>query len=415
MNEDEDGLVGTGPQALDILAGLASLGIAPSLREQVQQALADLTHAAGAVAADAAYPDTPGTGARVTSGASASTSTSSAKDSTLQRKIAELEQKMTMSRSIMKKLYHKNVELEKELAVARANQHGVDLVPPPTAGPGSGSSRPGTSIRPSTTASAYGAGDAGPMAQALQERDLTIRQMQQALEAARRRCSLLELQLAGGPAGGGAGPGAGLGAAGGKGVSADSLRDLLAQSALHQQKYKQIREDYNRLLNKRASTVAGGSRSTTATAVAARTLVDDLQKRLAAEVQEREAEAALYSARLYESEKALSDWYVEKRLLEEHIARLSAEVAERDKIDAEIEGCVASLLERLRAVEADNEALRARAVAAGLPVDVGGSGAGEEGDRGTRAGTPARGGAAAGAGANAHKRGSAGADVLVVR
>lgn len=75
--------------------------------------------------------------------------------------------------------------------------------------------------------------------------------MQQALEAARRRCSLLELQLAGGPAGGGAGAGrGGAGPAGGNGVSADSLRDLLAQSALHQQKYKQIREDYNRLLNK---------------------------------------------------------------------------------------------------------------------------------------------------------------------
>lgn len=119
MNEDEDGSLETGPQALDILAGLASLGIAPSLREQVQQALADLSHAAGAVAADAAYPDTPDTGARTASGSSASTSSSSAKDSTLQRKVAELEQKMTMSRSIMKKLYHKNVELEKELAVAR--------------------------------------------------------------------------------------------------------------------------------------------------------------------------------------------------------------------------------------------------------------------------------------------------------
>lgn len=43
---------------------------------------------------------------------------------------------------------------------------------------------------------------------------------------------------------------------------------------------------------------------------AARSLAAELQSRLAAEVQEREAEAALYSARLFESERATSDWRV---------------------------------------------------------------------------------------------------------
>ncbi|GIL70115.1 hypothetical protein Vretifemale_868 [Volvox reticuliferus] len=66
------------------------------------------------------------------------------------------------------------------------------------------------------------------------------------------------MQLANG-AGGGAGTSVASGSAAGKGggggmgatgVSPDSLRDMLAQSALHHQKYKQIREDYNRLLNK---------------------------------------------------------------------------------------------------------------------------------------------------------------------
>ena len=42
----------------------------------------------------------------------------------------------------------------------------------------------------------------------------------------------------------------------------------------------------------------------------ARGLVDEMQHRLAKEIQEREAEAALYSARLYESEKQMSDWCV---------------------------------------------------------------------------------------------------------
>ncbi|GFR44887.1 hypothetical protein Agub_g6231, partial [Astrephomene gubernaculifera] len=334
-----------------------------------------------------AYPD--GTDGRGATGSTPTTTgpkttASASRENVLQRKVAELEQKMAMSRSIMKKLYHKNVELEKELAIAKANSGGLDLTSPPAT---AAASRPGTSLRPPATApasSGMAAADAGLTWQALQERDLTIRQLQQALEASRRRCALLEMQLAsgntagggggaavnsgGGTGGGGRGssssmgPGAAGGGGGGGrgGVSADSLRDLVAQSALHHQKYKQIREDYNRLLYKRASALQVGSRSTSANALAARALVGELQRRLEAEVQEREAEAALYSARLYESEKAMSDWYVEKRLLQEHIARLSGEVAERDKIDGEIEGCVAAMLERLRLVEAENEALRSR-------------------------------------------------------
>lgn len=52
-----------------------------------------------------------------------------------------------------------------------------------------------------------------------------------------------------------AGVGSGRGGAGGRGgggagVSPEALKDVMVQSALHLQKYKQIRDDYNRLLNK---------------------------------------------------------------------------------------------------------------------------------------------------------------------
>ena len=40
----------------------------------------------------------------------------------------------------------------------------------------------------------------------------------------------------------------------------------------------------------------------------ARQVVEEVQARLVAEVRERDAEAALYSARLYESERQASDW-----------------------------------------------------------------------------------------------------------
>lgn len=57
-------------------------------------------------------------------------------------------------------------------------------------------------------------------------------------------------------------------------------------------------------MRRRSSALQSSSRSS----ATARGLVADLQARLAAEVQEREAEAALYSAKLYETEKAISDW-----------------------------------------------------------------------------------------------------------
>ncbi len=66
-------------------------------------------------------------------------------------------------------------------------------------------------------------------------------QLQQALDASRRRAALLEGQITaigGMPAAGGA-PG-----------TQEAVREVLAQSAMHFQKYKGIREDYNRLLNK---------------------------------------------------------------------------------------------------------------------------------------------------------------------
>ena len=59
----------------------------------------------------------------------------------------------------------------------------------------------------------------------------------------------------------------------------------------------------------------------------------------------------------YTPEKEQSDWYVEKRLLEGKVEKLDAEVAERDRLDAQIEVCVANLFERMRLLEKTNGAL----------------------------------------------------------
>ncbi len=55
---------------------------------------------------------------------------------------------------------------------------------------------------------------------------------------------------------------------------------------------------------------AGTLASSKAASSLARGMLDDMKQRLHQELTEREAEAALYSAKLYETEKQMSDWWV---------------------------------------------------------------------------------------------------------
>lgn len=62
--------------------------------------------------------------------------------------------------------------------------------------------------------------------------------------------------------------------------------------------------------------------------------------------------------------------FVEKRLLEDHIAKLSDEVTSRDALDAEIQTCVAGLFERTRTLEAENDVLRAELGRLGVDAEA---------------------------------------------
>eukprot|EP00232_Nephroselmis_pyriformis_P016923 CAMPEP_0182883130 /NCGR_PEP_ID=MMETSP0034_2-20130328/18204_1 /TAXON_ID=156128 /ORGANISM="Nephroselmis pyriformis, Strain CCMP717" /LENGTH=207 /DNA_ID=CAMNT_0025016261 /DNA_START=28 /DNA_END=651 /DNA_ORIENTATION=- len=133
----------------------------------------------------------------------------------------------------------------------------------------------------------------------------------------------------------------------------DGLRQAVAESTTHFEKYRQIRSDYRRLLNRRVESVRRASGASTE----AKKVVSELRDRLTQEVEERETEASLFNSRLYEAEKRQSDWYVERRLLEEKVARLDGEVRERDRLDAQIESCVTALFERMRMLEKANQDL----------------------------------------------------------
>lgn len=81
---------------------------------------------------------------------------------------------------------------------------------------------------------------------------------------------------------------------------------------------------------------------------------------------------ARWNAALAERERAESDEYAERRLLEQKVAQLSHQIQERDKVDAGIETCVASLFDRLDALKSTNARLMATLSQHGLlPDDLG--------------------------------------------
>lgn len=110
---------------------------------------------------------------------------------------------------------------------------------------------------------------------------------------------------------------------------------------------------------------------------AARKLIDALSERLSTTDAERQAETSAYNKKLLQAEQQHCDWFVEKRLMEERISSLTAQVAERDEIEDKMELCVHSLFERLRQLEITNHNLRRKlgmATGRGITPDLGSTG-----------------------------------------
>lgn len=248
----------------------------------------------------------------------------------------QLQERLAMSQSIMRKLYRKNVELEKELRLARGGE-----------GAGAGATVDGSEALPidaDVPTVPEVLADSPAMA-ALRSRDATITQLREALESQQRRSAALEsiVSEAGGEVG-------------------DSLRQALAEGATHSTRYKALRGEYRRLLERRVEVV----RKTGGMSTEARALVDDLRARLRQESVERESEAAMSQAKLNEREQQSANWYVERELLGDRIDKLVSEVRERDMLDAKIEMCVCGLFERMDALERSNEGLCAQLKQTGI-------------------------------------------------
>lgn len=77
-------------------------------------------------------------------------------------------------------------------------------------------------------------------------------------------------------------------------------------------------------------------------------LMNELNFRLNQEQKQRDLEAAVYNAQIYEYEKKEVDWFVEKRYLEDKIASLEGEVQKRNALDDQIENCLQLLHAKMK-------------------------------------------------------------------
>ena len=200
-----------------------------------------------------------------------------------------LQKKLDQAKTIMRKLYRRNVDLEKELQAAKAAAGGPvrgrdapaaaqDAERAPRGAPAAGSQASGTGrdgVDSGAGLSRDFSGDpAGGLAEALEERHRAVAQLQAALEASLRRgaqaeAAAEELRRQ-------------VRATRGKKVSQSRAGALASQQAEH------VRRQYVQLLGARVEGLAASGRAEEGV----RTVVGSMFERLIAEMREREAETA---------------------------------------------------------------------------------------------------------------------------
>ncbi|KAF0694183.1 Aste57867_14920 [Aphanomyces stellatus] len=132
------------------------------------------------------------------------------------------------------------------------------------------------------------------------------------------------------------------------------LQEAMGESTRQKSSYLKLKGDYKRLLLQRTRTISGNSEID----AHARELLALMERRLLKVEDEREQEMALYNMKLFETEQQNCDEYVAKRMLEQEIQKVTKDVKERDEIDDRIEKCMFGVFERLHQVEQENIKLR---------------------------------------------------------
>ena len=233
-----------------------------------------------------------------------------------------------MARNVMRKLYKRNVELEKSVHLLEVRVK--ELEDSSGGGTGGGGGGGGGGAVPADS----------PAFHALRERDAEVQALRAEVGAERKRAEAAEAALAE------------RGSAGTE-VS-NGLKRAVAESRAHFTQYRRIRADYRRLVEQRVQ----ATRRSRVAATGATGVVNELRARLVKEMDERDQDAALLQSRLYERDKKEADWYVERRLLESRIEELTKSIEERDALDNQLETCACALFDRVKVLEKEVQDLR---------------------------------------------------------
>ena len=291
----------------------------------------------------------------------------------------ELRVRLLAAESVMRKLYRRNSQLEDECKQRPSTSSGV---PPPAVGDASSAvaspSRPQTSGAgagpgagpgsPSKSPSKAGAGGDGgdDEAAALSGADehalYLLRQKEADLHRMKEYTSGLQAQLTEATA-----------LAQGRWSSDDAAAAASAAAAdansEYRERYLRMRGEYRQLLRSRADSLKRSGHVSMEREQA--TLLNQLEMALQDEADLHRKESQRLNEELYLQEKRSCDWYVEKRLLEQKMSGMEAELAQRDELDGEIENKMVALFSRLKQLEdanlqleQTNEALQSKAVVA---------------------------------------------------
>jgi len=125
-----------------------------------------------------------------------------------------------------------------------------------------------------------------------------------------------------------------------------------ARNAEYRERYMRMRSEYRQLLRSRTDSIKKEGRLSQE--VERNALLGQLEHALRDEADLHRKESQRLNEELYLQEKKTCDGYVEKRLLQDRLAALEAEIQQRDSLDGEIDSKMVSLFNRLKQLEDTN-------------------------------------------------------------
>jgi hypothetical protein len=134
----------------------------------------------------------------------------------------------------------------------------------------------------------------------------------------------------------------------------------------YRERYMRMRGEYRQLLRSRTDSVRRSGRISAEKEHGV--LIGQLDEALKEEAELHRKESRRLNEELYLQEKKSCDWYVEKRLLQDRLQAMEAEIGQRNQLDGQIDDKMLALFARLKSLEdanlrleQSNEELRGKA------------------------------------------------------